>query len=341
MLKADQTNLLDLVVGDIHDYDYYVIAFSGGKDSTACILWLLEQGIDRTKVELWHHLIDGPDDHFMDWKVTMAYCKAFASALNLPIYFSWREGGYRAELLKNNSISKDIFFETPTGVDVYEVQRARPATRRKFPQTCMKMELRWCTSFLKIDVGRIAITHQERFKNKKLLFITGERAEESPKRALYQVFEIHKMDLRDGKRFKRHVDAFRPVHKWSTVEVWDIIKRWKINPHPCYKIGFGRCSCAGCIFGNKDQFASLKKASAGIFQGILDHEKEFRFAIHSKGKGKNAVPYYLDEYIDEGIPYQMKEKDIASINNVEYNEPIFLDEWVEPLGMKGDLRGPC
>ena len=40
---------------DINSYDHYIIAFSGGKDSLACLLHLLELGVDRSKVELWHH----------------------------------------------------------------------------------------------------------------------------------------------------------------------------------------------------------------------------------------------------------------------------------------------
>ena len=29
---------------DVNSYDHYIVAFSGGKDSLACLLWLLEQG---------------------------------------------------------------------------------------------------------------------------------------------------------------------------------------------------------------------------------------------------------------------------------------------------------
>ena len=37
---------------DLHSYDIYIVAFSGGKDGAACVLHLLEQGI---RPELWHH----------------------------------------------------------------------------------------------------------------------------------------------------------------------------------------------------------------------------------------------------------------------------------------------
>lgn len=44
---------------NIQDYDRYIVSFSGGKDSTATFLYLLDHGIPREKIELWHQDIDG------------------------------------------------------------------------------------------------------------------------------------------------------------------------------------------------------------------------------------------------------------------------------------------
>lgn len=56
------------------DYDRYVVAFSGGKDSLACLLHLLECGVDRSKIELHHHLVDGREGSTLfDWPVTESY----------------------------------------------------------------------------------------------------------------------------------------------------------------------------------------------------------------------------------------------------------------------------
>lgn len=40
-------------------YDKYIVAFSGGKDCTACFLHLLDIGIPKERIELWHHEVDG------------------------------------------------------------------------------------------------------------------------------------------------------------------------------------------------------------------------------------------------------------------------------------------
>ena len=111
------------------------------------------------------------------------------------------------------------------------------------------------------------VSYQKAFDGKRTLFVTGERAEESPCRAKYAEFEPHAKDCRSG-RLKRHIDHCRIVHDWKEKQVWDIIERWKIKVHPCYYLGWGRCSCAACIFGNDNQWASLNKIAPQMIERI-------------------------------------------------------------------------
>jgi len=60
---------------DLASYDVIIVAFSGGKDSAACVLHLLDLGVPKHKIELWHHLVDGREGStLMDWPCTEAYC---------------------------------------------------------------------------------------------------------------------------------------------------------------------------------------------------------------------------------------------------------------------------
>lgn len=43
----------------LEEYDLVIVLFSGGKDSTAAYFKLLELGVPKNKIELWHHDIDG------------------------------------------------------------------------------------------------------------------------------------------------------------------------------------------------------------------------------------------------------------------------------------------
>ena len=39
----------------LEEYDLIVVLLSGGKDSVACFYKLLELGVPKEKIELWHH----------------------------------------------------------------------------------------------------------------------------------------------------------------------------------------------------------------------------------------------------------------------------------------------
>lgn len=50
-------------------YDLVIVLISGGKDSIACYYKLLELGVPKSKIEFWHHDIDGGHpSRTMDWR---------------------------------------------------------------------------------------------------------------------------------------------------------------------------------------------------------------------------------------------------------------------------------
>lgn len=102
---------------DINYWDKVIVAFSGGKDSMACLLHLLEIGFPTDKIELWHHCIDGREgSQLFDWEITTSYCQAIASSFGIPLYFSWREGGLEREMMRDNQPTAPTWFETPGGL---------------------------------------------------------------------------------------------------------------------------------------------------------------------------------------------------------------------------------
>ena len=320
---------------DLASYDHILVAFSGGKDSLACFLHLLDEGVPKEKIELWHHDIDGREgSDLMDWPVTSGYCRAFAEAFDVPIYYSWKDGGFEGEMLRENARTRPTKFECPDGtVKSVGGTRGKLSTRRKFPQVSANLSVRWCSAYLKVDVCSAAIRNQERFVGKRVLLITGERAEESAARENYKVFEPDRADNRAGKRAPRHVDHWRPVHKWTEEEVWAIIKRYKVRVHPCYYLGWGRCSCAACIFGSAHQFASLAKICPKKVERVANFEAEFGVTI----KRKESVP----ELVAKGVPYEMAEEDVKDATSETYERDIVMEEeWVLPAGAYGESCGP-
>lgn len=314
-------------------YDKYIVAFSGGKDSTACFLHLLDMGVPREKIELWHSLVDGKDENaFMDWEVTEDYCRQFAKAFGVKIYFNWKEGGFKREMLRENALTAPSIFETPDGLKSIGGMRGKKSTRRKFPQVSPDLSVRWCSAYLKIDVCATAIRNQERFKGLKTVVISGERGEESPARSKYAVHEPDRADLRNGKS-PRHVDRWRLIRDWTEKQVWDLIQKYGVIVHPCYYLGWSRCSCKFCIFGNKDQFASAFKISPNQGQVLVNYENEFGVTMKRNKR--------LGELAYEGTPYESITENLTEIaTSKKYKGEIFTNDWKLPSGAYGESCGP-
>ena len=314
---------------DLHSYDKYIVSFSGGKDSTACLLFLLENGVPKEKIELWHQDIDGRGPSLFDWEVTPDYCRKVGEAMGIPILFQWKDGGFLREMLRNNSLTAPVSYEAVDGtVQTLGGTRGTPSTRRRFPQASPDLRTRWCSAYLKIDVCATALRHDPRFRGIRTLVLSGERGEESRQRARYPVFEPDRADLRNGRNAWRHIDRMRPLRDWSETKVWDLLEKYRIRPHPCYQMGFGRCSCKFCVFGNKDQFASAACISHLQADRLIAFEKDFGYTLKRDTD--------LATLISKGSPYPEISKELAALaTSYEYTRPVILRDgegWSLPAG---------
>lgn len=324
---------------ELNSYERVIVAFSGGKDSVACVLDMLDNGLDISKLELWHHRVDGWDGDLMDWPVTNGYCLAFARALGVPLYFTWKQGGFEGEMLRENSRTRPISFEAPQPDGSIIVMSTggtggKESTRLAFPQVSADLSVRYCSAYLKIDNARTALRNQERFNHSRTLFVSGERAEESPGRAGYATFENDDADARDSPKLGRLIDRYRPVHRWSEADVWAIMERWGVNPHPAYLLGWSRCSCAGCIFNGADEFATLREINTPQFSKLAGYEKQFNRTIK---RDMN-----LTVLANKGTVFPYAPADAEAALSHEFNEPILLPagQWQLPAGAFSKGGGP-
>ncbi|WP_234265151.1 phosphoadenosine phosphosulfate reductase domain-containing protein [Hydrogenophaga sp. NFH-34] len=318
---------------DLGIYDRFLVFMSGGKDSLACILRLLDLGVPASKIELHHHLVDGVEgSKLMDWPVTNAYSRAVADALGMEYRTSWREGGFEREMLRQDAPTAPVWIPDDNGGHRRVGGNGPLGTRLKFPQVSANLSVRWCSSALKIDVGARYLTNHPKFTHGKTLVLTGERAQESTARSRYASFEPHRSDLRSGRKYQRHIDHWRPLHQWSEQQVWAIIERHRVLPHPAYYLGWGRTSCRQCIFGSKDQWATVKAIAPRNLAVIANHERTFGVTIHRKDDvltlARKGTPYTTN-------PYWV---DIA--NSESFDLPVIVENWVLPQGAYGESCGP-
>jgi 3'-phosphoadenosine 5'-phosphosulfate sulfotransferase (PAPS reductase)/FAD synthetase len=324
-------------------YDGIIVSFSGGKDSLACVLHLLEQGVPAERIELWHQCVDGRperDRRFFDWPCTEAYCEAVAHALGCRFLLQWREGGFWGELTKGDPAPRPtapVGFELePGGLAAGRIGRSggtgEAKSRMMFPAVSADLMTRWCSAVLKIDVAAGAITNDPRFKEGgNVLLVTGERRQESANRSGYATVDRHKSSTQ-----KRRVDQYRAVLEWREQEVWDIIKRWRVRPHPAYYLGWGRVSCFPCIFGSPNQWASVRALDQKQFDYILSLERKFGHTIQIEGD--------IEERASHGKSFVPKDpQNIRLAMSEEYPADLAIvpetEEWRLPLGALGQVAG--
>lgn len=315
------------------EYDKIIVAFSGGKDCTAAFLRLLELGADASKIELWHHDVDGREgEPLMDWPCTASYCRAFAKAMGVRIRFQWKVGGFCREMLRQSSKTAPIMFELEDGTIAQAGGKGgKETTRLKFPQVSADLSVRWCSAYLKIDVAAIALNNDPSLVGKKILFVTGERRQESTARSKYAEVEEHR--CHSGRKL---VHQWRNVIDFSEKEVWAIIERHKIKPHPAYYLGWGRVSCLLCIFGDNDQMASARAIAPEQFGRVASYEKQFGVTIR---KGLTVI-----DAADRGTPHT--EVNIEAYRALamahDYPESAILanGEWTLPAGAYKRCGGP-
>jgi 3'-phosphoadenosine 5'-phosphosulfate sulfotransferase (PAPS reductase)/FAD synthetase len=319
---------------DLAAYDRILLAFSGGKDSLACLLHLLEAGVPASRIELHHHDVDG-DQAFIDWPCTLPYCRAVAGYFGVPLYRSWRAGGFVGEMDRHGDPTGAVLFELPDRGLGRAGGAGPPGWRGRFPQVSADLRVRWCSSVLKIEVLAAAIRGQARFLDGRTLVVTGERAEESSGRARYLTFEAHRTATGGGRAPARRVDHWRPIHGWPEAEVWRIIERFGVTPHLAYQLGWGRLSCRACIFASPNQWATIRAVFPAQFHRIATRELASRFTIQRCAS--------VVALADRGRPYPaaLARPDlVAQAEAADWRLPVISRPWRLPAGAFGEAAGP-
>ncbi len=209
--------------------------------------------------------------------------------------------------------------------------------RHKFPVKGSTHQGRWCSGNLKAAVQDSVTSNLERTKsNVKVLVVSGERRGESKGRSRYNEMEIHRTNAE--KKSRRIVHQWRPVIDYSEKDVWEVLKRHKVNPHPCYRAGWNRCSCAMCIFSTPKLFAGIRELYPEEFELLKQDERILGFTLDNKCD--------LDTFVGDALScvYHGDKEAIRSLVTGEFTvDDIYVeDTWKYPAGaFHGAEGGPC
>lgn len=209
--------------------------------------------------------------------------------------------------------------------------------RHKFPAKGGTHQGRWCSGNLKAAVQDSVTANLEKTRNNvKVLVVSGERRGESAGRSKYNEMEIHRTNA--TAKAHRLVHQWRPVIDYSEKDVWEVLKRHKVNPHPCYRAGWNRCSCAMCIFSTPPLFAGIKELYPEDYELLKQDEKILGFTLDNKCD--------LDTFVGDArsCVYRGDVSAIHSLITGEFGvDDIYVTgDWKYPVGaFHGAEGGPC
>ena len=224
----------------------HILNLSGGKDSTALLLWAMERGIDFKPV-----FADTGNEH----SITLDYVRNLPNMTGCPeikwvkadfsddfvgrrkrLPAKWRRDGVPEE-----RIHAAMEIMHPTGnpfLDLCVLKGRFPSTRARF-----------CSEELKFKAVHEEIIIPLLDEGFETISMLGIRADESKARANM----LHLEDLEDGRWI------YRPILDWTVEEVFAIHRRHGVAPNPLYKMGCARVGCMPCIHETKGNIRNLSK----------------------------------------------------------------------------------
>lgn len=138
--------------------------------------------------------------------------------------------------------------------------------------------------------------------------------------------------------------AHRLVHQWRNVidytekDVWEVLKRHQITPHPCYACGWNCCSCMMCIFSLPQHWAGIRELFPEEYDAVRQDEVRLGFTLDNKRT--------LDEYVGsaESCVVRTDRKALHQLVTGEFTagDIYKTNEWSYPAGaFKGSEGGTC
>ena len=219
----------------LSNYDSVIVSYSNGIDSMGALHWAVSN-FDKNKIYLIYA------DTGMEYDCNISLFYAAASFVGVKPILVAHPKGFLRLLLEE---------------------------RLKFPD----YKRRWCTAYLKANVIDKWIRQNRHILGQKCLFISGERGDESPKRALLPENKYHRTHLATNRVAEFECHWYRPNLPLEKGHMFEKAKILGLPTHPCYQY-LNRCSCMFCFY-MKDE---------DVIKNIIRYPKEAKKWIQAEIK---------------------------------------------------------
>lgn len=236
-----------MIPSEIAGFDTFIIAYSGGKDSTATLLWALDN-LPRERVRVIHNpagLADPPE--------VIDYITYIENELGVAV--KRVQAGDRALPVIKTRKPRQDWEKAHTLFDMVRLRSMWPGAR-----------YRYCNVFLKQWPTALYLQEHDR-----PILITGQRADESKARMGLPVFSEKGSSQSMPKKWDYSI--YRPILDWSERDVWQLLRSRHILPNPVYNYQ-SRCGCWCCIMARPRDILNFCRLHPDIAQVAADLEQE-------------------------------------------------------------------
>lgn len=262
-----------------------LLSVSGGKDSTAMLLFALGKGYKFQCV-----FADTGHEHedtytYLDYLETQLGVKIkrvkpdFSDEISRrreKIKTQWESEGVAPDVLK-----KALEVLQPTGNPFLDLCLWKGV----FPSRIG----RFCTEYLKTQPITNQVVLPILKSGQGVRSWQGVRADESARRATYPIHE--KIDL--------GVWVYRPLLKWTAQDVFDMHRKHGIKPNPLYKKGMGRVGCMPCIMCRKSELAEISRR----FPEVIERIKKWEALVSVVNKNGNATFFQVKRHQPQRVNF--------------------------------------
>jgi 3'-phosphoadenosine 5'-phosphosulfate sulfotransferase (PAPS reductase)/FAD synthetase len=218
----------------------FFVSVSGGKDSTALLLWA-KNNLPNDRIVPF--FADTGNEH----ELTYQYIDYLQDKLGFEI------ARLRAVIpttkAEKYGMTEQEFRQLPL-----MLQQALHKGRFASSQA------RFCTTDLKLEPAKAFINQ---FEGQKVMLV-GVRRDESAARANAKRMEFDEF---------YQCPIWRPLVEWTADDVFNYLKEHDVEPNPLYKMGFKRVGCFPCIMANKDEIYEIAQQFPEHIDRIREWEK--------------------------------------------------------------------
>ena len=250
--NSDAATDLPTIPALVREGALFVVNHSGGKDSQAMLIKLIER-IPRNQLLVVHATLGDAE-----WEGALELAERQATDAGIP------------------------FLVARAGKTFFEMVEHRHAVRPGPNSPCFPSAAnRQCTSDLKRDPIQREVRRWATARGiTRIVTCLGIRAAESPGRAKRPALSIN----RRGSRAGRAWFEWLPIHEMTTPEVFKTIRDAGQTPHWAYAAGNSRLSCVFCILASAQDLANGARHRPELLAKYLELEARTGYTMHQSRK---------------------------------------------------------